>query len=107
MTPRLDWTVLEAVRQGSQAIAEEMRHDLMRSARSPVLREAGDLSCAVTDEHGSTVAQGQDIPMHLGVMGYTVGALLEWIAPERPRPGDVWFVNHPDVGGNHLPDAPP
>ena len=50
MTAGLDWTVLEAVRQGTQAIAEEMRHDLMRSARSPVLREAGDLSCAVTDE---------------------------------------------------------
>ena len=33
MTDGLDWTVLEAVRQGSQAIAEEMRHDLMRSAR--------------------------------------------------------------------------
>jgi N-methylhydantoinase B len=101
----LDWTVLEAVRQGTQAIAEEMRHDLMRSARSPVLREAGDLSCAVTDERGSTAAQGQDIPMHLGVMGYTVGSLLRWIAPERPRPGDVWFVNHPEVGGNHLPDV--
>jgi N-methylhydantoinase B len=105
MTAGLDWTVLEAVRQGTQAIAEEMRHDLMRSARSPVLREAGDLSCAVTDELGSTVAQGQDIPMHLGVMGYTVGSLLRWIAPERPRPGDVWFVNHPEVGGNHLPDV--
>jgi N-methylhydantoinase B len=101
----LDWTVLEAVRQGTHAIAEEMRFDLMRAARSPVLREAGDLSCAITDGTGATVAQGNDIPMHLGVMGYTVGCLLERVPAERLRPGDVFFVNHPEVGGNHLPDV--
>jgi N-methylhydantoinase B len=93
------------VRQGTHAIAEEMRADLMRAARSPVLREAGDLSCAITDATGATVAQGNDIPMHLGVMGYTVGALLEWLGDDSPRRGDVFFVNHPDVGGNHLPDV--
>jgi N-methylhydantoinase B len=101
----LDWTVLEAVRQATHAIAEEMRFDLMRSARSPVLREAGDLSCAITDADGATVAQGNDIPMHLGVMGYTVRCLLERIDAATLRPHDVYFVNHPEVGGNHLPDV--
>jgi N-methylhydantoinase B len=106
VTPaELDWTLLEAVRQGTQAIAEEMRFVLMRSARSPVLREAGDLSCAITDARGSTVAQGNDIPMHLGVMGFTVSCLLEWLDPESLAPGDIYFVNHPDIGGNHLPDV--
>jgi N-methylhydantoinase B len=97
--------LLEAVRQGTTAIAEEMRFDLMRSARSAVLREAGDLSCAITDDDGSTVAQGNDIPMHLGVMGYTVRCLLDWVGSSALRPGDIFFVNHPDVGGNHLPDV--
>ncbi|MBS1677774.1 MAG: hydantoinase B/oxoprolinase family protein [Actinobacteria bacterium] len=101
----LDWTVLEAVRHGTYAIAEEMRFDLMRSARSPVLREAGDLSCALTDAAGATVAQGNDIPMHLGVIGYTVRCLLERIDAASLRPDDVFFVNDPDVGGNHLPDV--
>ena len=101
----LEWTVLEAVRQASHAIAEEMRFDLMRSARSPVLREAGDLSCAITDALGMTVAQGNDIPMHLGVMGYTVRCLLERVEAASLRSGDVYFVNHPEVGGNHLPDV--
>ena len=104
MSAGLDVTILEAVRQGTSAIAEEMRYDLMRSARSPVLREAGDLSCAITDARGSTVAQGNDIPMHLGVMGYTVSELLKWVG-DAVQPGDIYFVNHPDVGGNHLPDV--
>jgi N-methylhydantoinase B len=104
MTRRLDPAVLEAVRHGSLAIAEEMRFDLMRAARSPVLREAGDLSCALTDDAGLTVAQGNDIPMHLGVMGFTVRSMLARRHPAL-RPGDVLFMNHPEVGGNHLPDV--
>jgi N-methylhydantoinase B len=104
-SPRLDWSLLEAVRQGSYAIAEEMRSDLMRSARSAVLREAGDLSCAITDGEGATVAQGNDIPMHLGVMGYAVRCLLERVPATSLAPGDVFFVNDPEVGGNHLPDV--
>ena len=104
MRRALDPAVVEAVRHGSLAIAEEMRFDLMRAARSPVLREAGDLSCALTDAGGRTVAQGNDIPMHLGVMGFTVRSMLERRHPEL-RPGDVLFVNHPEIGGNHLPDV--
>ncbi|MBD0290411.1 MAG: hydantoinase B/oxoprolinase family protein [Thermoleophilia bacterium] len=96
---------LEVIREGTTAVAEEMKYDLMRTARSPVLREAGDLSCALTDGAGRTVAQGHDIPMHLGVLSFTVRQLLERIPRESLRPGDVWFTNHPSCGGNHLPDV--
>ena len=43
--------------------------------------------------------------MHMGVMGFTVKALLERVPAERMRDGDVWFLNLPEVGGNHLPDV--
>jgi N-methylhydantoinase B len=100
-----DPVIREVVRHATIGIAEAMKHDLMRSARSPVLREAGDLSCALTDAVGATVAQGNDIPMHLGVIGFTVGELLARIPANRLADGDVWFVNDPAVGGNHLPDV--
>jgi N-methylhydantoinase B len=96
---------LELVRQATLAVAEEMKFDLMRTARSPVLREAGDLSCALTDARGRTVAQGNDIPMHLGVLSFTVQRLLERVPAEAMRPGDVLFTNEPACGGNHLPDV--
>ena len=96
---------LEVIRQATLAVAEEMKFDLMRTARSPVLREAGDLSCALTDAAGRTVAQGHDIPMHLGVLSFTVRRLLETVPPERLMPGDVYFTNLPACGGNHLPDV--
>ena len=96
---------LEVVRNALYAIAEEMSVIVMRSARSPLLKEAGDLSSALTDAEGRLIAQGRDIPIHMGVMGFTVKELLRRVPRERLRDGDVWFLNLPEVGGNHLPDV--
>ena len=105
MTSGNDPITLEVVRNALTATAEEMSIMVMRSARSPLLREAGDLSSALTDANGELIAQGRDIPMHLGVMCFTVREFLKRIPRETLQPGDVWFVNLPEVGGNHLPDV--
>ncbi len=99
----LDPFLVEVIRHGLTAAAEEMSLVVMRSARSPLLREAGDLSSTLTDHTGELIAQGKDIPVHLGVMAYTVKQFLEVVAPERLQPGDAWVLNHPEIGGNHLP----
>ncbi len=46
---KLDPFVVEVIRHGLSAAAEEMSLVMTRSARSPLLREAGDLSSAITD----------------------------------------------------------
>ena len=43
-----DPVTLEVVRNALYAVAEEMSVIVMRSARSPLLKEAGDLSSALT-----------------------------------------------------------
>ncbi|HEX4836475.1 MAG TPA: hydantoinase B/oxoprolinase family protein [bacterium] len=101
----MDPITLEVVRHAVLSIAEEMRVILMRSARSPVLKEAGDLSCALTDARGRLIAQGHDIPIHLGVMAFTVEEFLRRVPASALHEGDVYFTNHPEVGGNHLPDV--
>ncbi len=105
MTTVVDPFTLEVIRNALTTIAEEMSLVVMRSARSPLLREAGDLSSAITDAAGEMVAQGRDIPMHLGVMCFTVKEFLKRVPADRLAPGDVWFLNLPEVGGNHLPDV--
>jgi N-methylhydantoinase B len=105
VTPAVHPVTLEVVRNALYAIAEEMSIVLMRSARSPLLKEAGDLSSALTDAEGRLVAQGRDIPIHMGVMAFTVKEFLRRVPAERLREGDVWFLNLPEVGGNHLPDV--
>ena len=96
---------LEVVRHAVLAIAEEMSVIVMRSARSPLLKEAGDLSSALTDSRGRLIAQGRDIPIHLGVMAFTVKSFLQRIRRRDLRAGDVYYTNLPEVGGNHLPDV--
>ena len=65
MSPSPSPVTLEVVRHAVLAIAEEMSAIVMRSARSPLLKEAGDLSSALTDARGRLIAQGKDIPIHL------------------------------------------
>ncbi|HLW47832.1 MAG TPA: hydantoinase B/oxoprolinase family protein [bacterium] len=101
----IDPVTLEVLRHAVASVAEEMRAVLMRSARSPVLKEAGDLSCALTDARGRLIAQGRDIPIHLGVMAFTVEEFLRRVPAASLREGDVYFTNDPQVGGNHLPDV--
>lgn len=102
---RIHPVTLEVVRNAVFSVAEEMSAILMRSARSPLLKEAGDFSCALTDAEGRLIAQGKDIPVHLGVMAFTIKEFLKWLGPLGTRPGDVYFTNLTRLGGNHLPDV--
>jgi len=101
----LDPFVVEVIRHGLSAAAEEMSLVMTRSARSPLLREAGDLSSAVTDAEGGLVGQGRDIPIHLGAMAYTVPELLKVVPADTLRDGDVLIYNLGALGGNHLNDV--
>ncbi|HVZ46348.1 MAG TPA: hydantoinase B/oxoprolinase family protein [Ramlibacter sp.] len=100
-----DIFAMEVVRHGLASIADEMTAVVMRAARSPALREAGDLSSALTDAQGGIIAQGNDLPIHLGVMATTVKALIATVGLAAIQPGDVWILNDVEVGGNHLPDV--
>jgi len=104
MTP-LDPFVVEVIRHGLSAAAEEMSLVMTRSARSPLLREAGDLSSAITDAEGGLVGQGKDIPIHLGAMAYTVRELLKVRPAAGLKDGDAIIYNLGALGGNHLNDV--
>jgi N-methylhydantoinase B len=102
---KLDPFAVEVIRHGLSAAAEEMSLVMTRSARSPLLREAGDLSSAITDAKGDLVGQGRDIPIHLGAMAYTVPELLKVLSVGDLNDGDVLIYNLGALGGNHLNDV--
>lgn len=83
------------------SIAEEMGATLRRTGFSPNIKERLDYSCAVYDERGEAIAQGDHMPVHLGAMPLSVTAAIEHVAME---PGDVVILNDPFRGGTHLPD---
>jgi len=83
------------------AIPEEMGMTLRRTGFSPNIKERLDYSCAIYDDQGRTIAQGDHMPVHLGAMPLSVRAAIDAVRMER---GDMVMLNDPYQGGTHLPD---
>ena len=98
-----DPATFEVVKNSLYSMAAEMRVVLSKTAYSPILKSAGDFSCGIFDIDGDMVAQGPDLPMHLGSMPLAVKAVIQ--AWEEIAPGDVFIHNDPYFGGSHLPDV--
>ncbi len=99
----VDPATIEVVKNSLYSVAEEMRVVLAKTAYSPILKLAGDYSCGIFDVHGEMVAQGPDLPIHLGSMPPAVQAVIR--AWDNFVPGDVFIHNDPYDGGSHLPDV--
>jgi N-methylhydantoinase B len=93
----------EVVKNALCSAAEEMKIVLAKTAYSPLLKVAGDYSCGIFDIVGNMVAQGPDLPIHLGSMPDAVRAVVR--AFPDVVPGDVFIHNDPYDGGSHLPDV--
>ena len=91
------------IKNSLYAAAEEMKVVLAKTAYSPILKVAGDYSCGIFDISGQMVAQGPDLPIHLGSMPDAVKAVVS--AFETFEEGDVFIHNDPYFGGSHLPDV--
>jgi len=99
----VDPATFEVVKNALSCAAEEMKVVLAKTAYSPLLKVAGDYSCGLFDVRGEMVAQGPDLPIHLGSMPLAVKAVIQ--AWERFAPDDVFIHNDPYFGGSHLPDV--
>ena len=104
MRQKSDPATFEIVKNSLYKIAEEMRVVLAKTAYSPLLKSAGDYSCGVFDARGEMVAQGPDLPIHLGSMPDAVRAVVARFATDV-HDGDVFVHNDPYFGGSHLPDV--
>ena len=101
---KADPAAFEIVKNSLYKIAEEMRVVLAKTAYSPILKSAGDYSCGVFDARGEMVAQGPDLPIHLGSMPDAVRAVVGAFGDDV-HDGDVFIHNDPYFGGSHLPDV--
>ena len=84
--------------------AHEMGTKLIRSAHSPIVREAQDCSAAIIDKQGRVVAQAELIPIQLGSITQTFAPCLELYPVETLQEGDFFINNDPYHGGQHIPD---
>lgn len=102
---RFDPVAMEVFSNRLMSITEDMNNTLVRSSFSTNIKERRDCSVALFDRRGRLVAQGTQIPLHLGSLDGGMAALLARVPIESIREGDAFICNDPYLAnGTHLPD---
>lgn len=87
------------------SITEDMNNTLVRASFSTNIKERKDCSVALFDAAGRLVAQGTQIPLHLGSLDGAMQAILERHPIDTIEDGDIFICNDPYLAnGSHLPD---
>ncbi|MCP3440713.1 hydantoinase B/oxoprolinase family protein [Bradyrhizobium sp. CCGUVB14] len=86
-----------------ESIVDDMAYTVMRTARSPIVRDVLDYSTTMCDAKGRILAQAKTVALHLGAVPDAMDALLKRFGGDL-HPGDVIIFNDPYEGGMHLPD---
>lgn len=105
-TPALsDPIAMEVFTNRLLAVADEIGTSMIRASFSSNIKERKDCSVALFSADGRLIAQASHIPLHLGSLMGSVGAVLAAYPAERMVEGDVFICNDPyAAGGTHTPD---
>ncbi|MBI3517454.1 MAG: hydantoinase B/oxoprolinase family protein [Proteobacteria bacterium] len=99
----VDPIVASVIQHRLLAIVEEMGEAMLRTAYSQILNSSRDFSTAICDLDGRLIAQAEHVPIHVGALPYAAQAMTDFFKGDI-HPGDIFLLNDPYHGGNHLPD---
>ncbi len=103
LTSGVDPITVSVIQHRLHAIAEEMGEAMLRTSYSQIINSSRDFSTALTDALGRLIAQAEHVPIHVGALPWAAKSVHDAFRG-RVRPGDVYLLNDPYHGGNHLPD---
>lgn len=104
-TDMRDRVEAQVIRYALELVAEDMASTLMRTARSTVIKEVQDLSCALFDRNGRVIVQSKHAPMLLAGSTLTMSEAMRHMEKQPLQPGDVLIANDPFRGGQHIMDV--
>jgi N-methylhydantoinase B len=99
----VDPIVVSVIRHRLLAIVEEMGEAMLRTSYSQILNSSRDFSTAICGLDGRLIAQAEHVPIHVGALPYAAQAVSDFFAGDIHK-DDVFLLNDPYHGGNHLPD---
>ena len=85
-------------------VSREMGQAMQATAYSPIFNEALDFSCAVFDEDGEMIGQGEFCPAQLGATTMALRWIIDEFGLDWFEDGDIVLHNDPYSGMNHLPE---
>src|SRR5712692_10507283 len=103
MSVGVDPITVSVIQHRLHAIVAEMGEAMLRTSYSQILNSSRDFSTAVCDPGGRLIAQAEHVPIHVGALPWAVASVRAFFG-DTIRPGDVFLLNDPYHGNNHLPD---
>ncbi|MCP4380833.1 MAG: hydantoinase B/oxoprolinase family protein [Hyphomicrobiales bacterium] len=100
---KIDPITFAVLKSALDTIVDDMAGTVMRTARSPIVRDILDYSATLCDRNGQILSQAKTVALHLGAVPDAMAVIVERFADDA-RPGDVYVLNDPYAGGMHLPD---
>jgi N-methylhydantoinase B len=100
---RIDPITFAVIKSGLDTIVDDMAYAVMRTARSPIVRDVLDFSVTLCDRQGRILSQAKTVALHLGAVPDAMDAIIARFG-DTLEPGDVVILNDPYEGGMHLPD---
>ena len=102
---KVDGAITEVVQSYLNAVANEMRATLVRTAFNPVIYEVLDFGISIYDARLDLVAEAPGLTFFLGANDYSVRKVVEFLGVATLAPGDVILSNYPYWNGAHTYDA--
>lgn len=103
MSASFDPITFAVIKNALDTIVDDMAYAVMRTARSPIVREVLDYSVTLCDRKGRILTQAKTVALHLGAVPDAMEVVMARFAGKF-APGDVIVLNDPYGGGMHLPD---
>ncbi len=103
MTTSTDPITFAVLKSAFDSIVDDMAYTVMRTARSPIVRDVLDYSVTMCDAKGRILSQAKTVALHLGAVPEAMEAVQRHYG-DSLAPGDVVILNDPYDGGMHLPD---
>lgn len=100
---KADPIMMQVIRYGLEAVADDMGYNLMRMGRTTIVKEIMDINCGVLDADGGILAQAHLCPLMMFSLPTTAARMIEDL--DRIEDGDVIISNDPYLGGQHLLDV--
>jgi N-methylhydantoinase B len=104
MKYKADKITMQVIRYAMEQVADEMGYTMVRTSRSTIIKEIMDITCAVFDAQGNTVAQAHHAPMLLTGFELTMHSVVSRFRDDELDDGDVIICNDPYMGGQHVMD---
>jgi N-methylhydantoinase B len=103
MLRNVDPITVSVIQHRLLAIVEEMGEAMLRTSYSQILNSSRDFSTGICDLDGRLIAQAEHVPIHVGALPWAARSVRDFFDGDI-HPGDVFLLNDPYHGGNHLPD---